>query len=162
MRIKMISILTVLASIFSAVADGQAIPKEIWGKWKIVRELPTRTISCWGKPEAKKLLGTQIEYSEKTFVWNQVTARNVAATTKLVTAEQFQYENSSPSSNGSQVDFYQLGITAKHTLQISIHHDPADITGATIEIPGDEVLVKNPETLVFAVCNVYFEAKRIR
>lgn len=162
MPFKMISILTVLASISSAVAHGQTIPKDIWGKWKIVRELPTRTISCWGEADVKKLLGTQIEYAEKAFIWNQVPARDVAATDKIVTAEQFQHENSSPSSNGSQVDFHQLGITAKQIRQISIHHDPADITGATIEIPGDEVLVKNPETLVFAVCNVYFEAKRIR
>lgn len=159
---KIISTLALLASIFSAVGHGQAIPKDIWGKWKIVRDLPTRAISCWGESDAQKILGTQIEYSEKTFTWNQVSARNVRATDKIVTAEQFRDENSSPSSNGSQVDFHQLGIGAKQVRQISIGHDAADITGATTEIPGDEVLVKNPKTLVFAVCNVYFEAKRIR
>ena len=35
-------------------ASAQDVPKEIWGKWTIRRIVPTRTISCWGDPEAKK------------------------------------------------------------------------------------------------------------
>jgi hypothetical protein len=32
-------------------------------------------------------------------------------------------------------------------MLISIHHPPAKITGGTIEIPGDQVLVKNKDTI---------------
>ena len=159
-----ISIRTVFAFVVATlapVAHGQAIPKDIWGKWKIVREIPTRTISCWGESDASKIIGTQIEYSEKIFRWNDATVNNPTAEDKIVTADQFRDENSSPSSNGSQVDFRQLGIAAKQAREISIHHDPAKISGATVEIPGDSVLVKNPHTLVFSVCNIYFEAKRV-
>jgi Group II intron, maturase-specific domain len=39
---------------------------------------------------------------------------------------------------------------------------PAGITGATIEIPGDDVLVKTKDTIIVAACNVYFAAKRVR
>jgi hypothetical protein len=31
---------------------------------------------------------------------------------------------------------------AKEAMMISIHHPPAEITGGTIEIPGDKVLVE--------------------
>jgi hypothetical protein len=157
-RIRLISGILLLVS--GCVA--QTIPSTIKGKWIIQRELPTRTISCWGDADAKKIIGTQIEYSDKIFRWGRVVTNNPTAEARMVTASQFNKENSSPSSNGSQVDFRQLGIFAKQALEISIHHDPAEITGATVEIPGDSLLVKNSNTIVFSVCNLYFEAKRVR
>ena len=80
----------------------------------------------------------------------------------VVTAEQFEHENSSPSVNGSQVLFHQLGINAPDVKQVTIEHPPAEITKATTEIPGDVLLLKNRNTVVFSVCNIYFEAKRLR
>ena len=77
----------------------------------------------------------------------------------MVSAEQFHDEYSGTGSNSSQITFRQLGITAKQVLLISIHHHSANITGETNEIPGDEVLVKNKDTIIFAACNAYFEAK---
>ena len=44
---------------------------------------------------------------------------------------------------------------------MSISHQPAEITKTTTEIPGDEVLLKNNDTIVFSVCSLYFEAKRL-
>jgi hypothetical protein len=44
---------------------------------------------------------------------------------------------------------------------VTIHHPDAAITGATTEIPGDEVLLKSTNQIIFAVCNVYFEATRL-
>jgi hypothetical protein len=64
--------------------------------------------------------------------------------------------------NGSQVSFRQLGISASETKQVSIEHPPAEITKATTEIPGDLLLLKNRNTIIFSVCNVYFEAKRLQ
>jgi hypothetical protein len=149
----------VAALLVTATASAQSIPKEIWGNWTIQRQLPTRTISCWGDSDAEKLIGTQIEYSDKVFRWERTTTPNPVAEVKTVTAEQFRAQNSSPSSNGSQIDFHQLGIGAA-AKEISIQHKPANITGATVEIPGDDVLVKNPDTIVFSVCSLYFEARR--
>jgi hypothetical protein len=143
------------------IAQAQSIPKEIWGTWTIQRELSTRTISCWGEEDAKKIIGTQIEYSDKTFRWDKVRTSSPKTETKVITADQFRTENSSPSSNGSPVDFHQLGIAAKETMEISIDHEPANISSATTEIPGDEVLIKGENTIVFSVCNLYFEAKRV-
>jgi hypothetical protein len=140
---------------------AQTIPSTIWGKWRIKRELPTRTISCWGEADAKKIIGTQIEYSDRLFRWNGFVTNNPTAEAKMVSADQFSNENSSPSSNGSQVSFQQLGIVAKQATEISIQHEPAKITGATVEIPGDSVLVKDSSTIIFSVCNLYFEAKRV-
>lgn len=137
----------------------QTIPEDIWGKWIIRREIPT-TISCWGEADAKKLLGTEIEYSTELFRWKDVVTSRPEVETRMISAEKFQADNSGGSVNSSQITFSQLGIHATQAKQISIHHPPATISSATVEIPGDEVLVKNKDTIIFAVCNVYFEAKR--
>ena len=141
--------------------QGQTIPEQIWGKWIVTRQIPTTTISCWGAAEAKTLLGTEIEYSAEVFRWKDVVTTHPVAEAKIVSAEQFHDDNSGKGSNSSQITFRQLGIKAKQAMIISIHHPPAEITGGTIEIPGDEVLVKNKGTIVFTACNVYFEAKRV-
>ena len=140
---------------------AQNIPRELVGKWAIQQELPTRTISCWGEKEAKAIIGSEIEYTVDSLRWKYVVVKHPAVTVGVVSAEQFQRENSSPSVNGSQVSFRQLGIDAAEIKQVTISHEPAEITGATTEIPGDVVLLKNRNAIVFSVCNVYFEAKRL-
>src|SRR5579862_2111694 len=153
-----VALVILFGSVFSA---AQSIPKDLWGKWKIVRIIRTRTISCWGESDAKQILGTEIEYSEKSFRWKHSMTTDPLVEDRVVTADQFRDENSSPSTNGSQADFQQLGIRANHVREISIDHEPGNITHATVEIPGDSLLVKDPNTIVFSVCNIYLEAKRI-
>ena len=140
---------------------AQNIPRELVGKWAIQQELPTRTISCWGEKEAKAIIGSEIEYAPNSFTWKHIVVKHPTVAIAVVSAEQFQRENSSPSVNGSQVSFRQLGIDAAEIKQVTISHEPAEITGATTEIPGDVVLLKNRNAIVFSVCNVYFEAKRL-
>jgi len=144
-----------------SLATAQSIPQELVGKWVVKRELPTRTISCWGEKEAKALIGTQIKYMADSFRWKQIVVMNPAVEMTVVSSEKFERENSSPSANGSQVSFRQLGIRATQAKQVSISHAPAEITGATTEIPGDIVLIKDRNAIIFSVCNVYFEAKRL-
>lgn len=151
-----------LVLLAGSVATAQNIPQELIGKWVIQRELPARTISCWGEKEAKAIIGSQIEYTANSFRWKRVVVEHPMVKIRVVSAEQFESENSSPSVNGSQVSFRQLGINAPETKEISIDHPPAEITKATTEIPGDLLLPKNRNTIVFSVCNVYFEAKRLR
>ena len=141
---------------------AQNIPQELVGKWVIQRKLPTGMISCWGEKEARAIIGTEIEYTAEAFRWKQIAVKHPTVEVTIVSAEQFQRENSSPSVNGSQVSFRQLRINAPEVKQVSINHAPAEITGATTEIPGDVVLLKNRNAIVFSVCNVYFEAKRLR
>jgi hypothetical protein len=140
---------------------AQTIPSAIWGKWVIQRELPTRTISCWGEADARKIIGTRIEYSDKIFRWDSIITNNPVAESKIITAQQFHDENSGGSVNSSQVDFQQLGINRAQTTEIKIHHAAARVSAATNEIPGDDILLKDPDTIVFSICNVYFEAKRV-
>jgi len=142
-------------------ASARDIPKELWGKWRITRILPVQTISCWGDKEAKPLLGSEIEYGAKLLRWRTTQASHVDSEMREITAEQFETQNSSPSASGSQVNFRQLGIRALKVQEVVIKHDDAQITGATSEIPGDNVLIKRKNAIVFSVCNVYFEAKRI-
>ena len=80
---------------------------------------------------------------------------------RIVSAEQFHAENSGQGANSSDVTFRQLGISAKQAKIITIRHGNANISGATTEIPGDVVLVKNENTIIFSICNVYFEARRV-
>ena len=142
-------------------ALAQGIPKQVLGKWRVVREVPTSTISCWGETEAKAILRTEIEYTTDKFRWKNIVTSNPRAEVASVTSQQFHDENSGGGINGSQVTFRQLGIKAAKTIQITILHPPADITGATTEIPGDIILVKDKNTILFSVCNLYFEAKRM-
>jgi hypothetical protein len=139
---------------------GQTIPQQLWGRWVVTREIPTSTISCWGSAEAKTLLGTEIEYTKETFRWKNAVTEHPVTETKIVSTQQFHDDNSGQGSNSSDVTFRQLGIKAKQATQISIHHSPASVAAGTTEIPGDEVLWKDSHTLIFSVCNVYFEAKR--
>ena len=152
-------IITVLA--FVATSSAQAIPKELWGRWIVRRELPTTTISCWGASEARKLIGTELEYSAELFRWKDVTTKHPSAEIKVVGAEQFHADNSGMGTNSSQVTFAQLGIRRKQATAVLIQHPEASIGGATTEIPGDNILVKDRDTIVFSACNVYFEAKRV-
>ena len=145
-----------------SVGRTEEIPQELVGKWVIQRELPTRTISCWGEKEAKTIIGTEIEYTTESLRWKQIVVKHPTVEVAVLSAEQFQPENSSPRVNGSQVSFRQLGINAPEMNQVRINHAPAELTGATTEIPGDVVLLKNRNAIVFSVCNVYFEAKRLR
>ncbi|MGA7289712.1 MAG: hypothetical protein WBX02_16535, partial [Terriglobales bacterium] len=50
-----------------SMLSAQNIPQELVGKWIVQRELPARTISCWGEKEAKAILGTEIEYTTDSF-----------------------------------------------------------------------------------------------
>lgn len=140
--------------------SAQTIPKELWGTWIVSREIPTTTISCWGEKEAKTLIGTELEYSVGFFRWQKVVTENPKAETTTVAATQFHDENSGGSANGSQVTFQQLGIGAEKATHVTIQHPDAEITGSTVEIPGDNVLIKDQHTIIFSVCNVYFQAER--
>ena len=151
-----------LALLAGSFATAQSIPHELIGKWVIQRELPTATISCWGEKEAKAIIGSEIEYTADSLRWKRVVIRHPAVEVHVITAQQFESENSSPSVNGSQVSFRQLGINLPETKEVKLEHPAANITSATTEIPGDQLLMKDGNTIVFSVCNVYFEATWLR
>jgi hypothetical protein len=156
MRIKIVFCLVI--GLLNTVGT---IPKVVWGKWVVRREVPTTTISCWGEPEAHKIIGTEIEYSEKIFRWNSIATKDPVAESKIMTAQEFHDENSGGSVSSSQVDFQQLGIKQAQTTEIRIHHADAHVSATTNEIPGDDILVKDTNTIVFSICNIFFEAKRV-
>lgn len=139
---------------------AQTIPKQLWGTWVVRRELPTTAVSCWDEKAASALIGTEIEYSKMMFRWNKVVTKNPDAKTTTITADQFHDENSGGSSSGSQVTFQQLGIKIDKVAQVVVQHPDANITEATTEIPGDTILIKDKNTIIFSVCAVYFEATR--
>jgi hypothetical protein len=142
-----------------ASTPAQSIPKSLLGSWTVRRELPASTISCWAQDQADKLIVTEIEYSADTLRWRDIGAINPEVEVKTVTANQFMTDNSG---SQSYVDFKVLGIQANEATEISLKHTNSKEWEGTSEIPGDNVLIKNPDTIVFSVCNVYFEAERQR
>jgi len=130
------------------------------GRWVVRRDLPTSTICCWGEKEVKSLIGTEIEYTANSFRWKNKVITNPTVQIEVLSAEEFHDEFSGGGASDSQVNLRQLEIRAPQITLITLGHEPADLTGATIEIPGDQVIVKNKNTIIFAVCNVYFEARR--
>jgi hypothetical protein len=160
-RVALIFVTLTCAVVATLAQIAQTMPNELYGRWEIRRILPARTISCWNYKEARTIIGTEIEYSQISFRWKGIFVKNPKAIVRIVSAEQYHNENSGGSSNSSQVTFQQLGIIAKQTTLITLEHSPAEVTGATTEIPGDEVLIKDRNTIVFSVCSVYFEAERV-
>lgn len=142
------------------VAPAQEIPNILWGQWTIQRMLPTRSISCWGQAESDALIGTTLEYSRELFRWQNVVVRIPAVEVTQITAERFARVFSGAGKNSSQVDFEQLGIDQPQTVQVVVRHSSAQITGGTVEIPGDYVLVKDEKTILVTACGVWFEATR--
>jgi hypothetical protein len=114
----------------------------------------------WDNTEARALIGTELEYSAEIFRWQKVVIGNPVAQVTTVTGEEFRDETSGRGRDSSQVDFRQLGMSQKQALQIVIRHSGADVFKATSGIPGDSVLLKSGDTIVFSVCGVYFEARR--
>jgi len=161
MRIKIVFCFVIGFLSTATITSAQTVPKEVWGKWVVRSEVPTTTISCWGELEARKIIGTELEYSEKIFRWGSIVTNDPVAESKIITAQQFHAENSGGSANSSQVDFQQLGIKQARTTEIKIHHAEAHVSATTNEIPGDDVLVKDTNTIVFSICSIFFEAKRI-
>ena len=162
--VRLVVAIAFASLISDAVAQTRAesvVPSELWGKWTIVREINTRTISCWGEKQARQTIGTAITYSPNGLIWKNLRTRAQGAKVRLITARQFHDENSGGSTNGSQIDFQQLGIKGPVAKQITIHHPDQSITGTTSEFPGDEVLVRAPDSIVFSLCNLYFEAIRV-
>ena len=156
---KVLYLMIIFLGLLSTTPE-QTIPKELWGKWVVRREVHTTTISCWGEEEAKTLIGTEVEYSAESFRWHRIVTKNPTAEITTITAKQFHDENCGQGANSSQVTFRQLGIKAEKAIQVVIRHPAANITGATGEIPGDSVLIKDKNTIIFSVCNIYFEAER--
>lgn len=132
------------------------IPRMLWGKWIIRRVLPSQTISCWDQKQAEALINTEIEYGPESLRWKNITSDNQGSETTLVMAKQFAQDNSG---SGSTVSFEQLGITARAVQQIAIQHPDVSAAGGS-EMPGETVLLKNTDTIIFSLCNIYFEAAR--
>jgi hypothetical protein len=95
----------------------------------------------------------------KVFHWKNTRTKNPTTTARTLTAQQFHDENSGGGSNSSQVTFAQLGIKTDHVLEVKISHPDAGSIGATGEIPGDTVLSRDKNTIIFSVYNIYFETK---
>ena len=57
-----------------------------------------------------------------------------------------------------------LGISTPSVERVAIQHADTVIKGITDQgtdgVPGDNVLVKDANTLILSLCNVWFEAQR--
>jgi hypothetical protein len=150
-----------LLCILGLTGGREAMPARIVGTWVITHQLPTRTISCWSGEDARKLIKTEIQYSDKVFRWDKATIEDPVVEVRTVTAQQFHDENSGAGPHGSQISLLELGISSASITEIAIKHSPSHLFAETTEIPGDDVVVKDSTTIVFSVCNLYFEGKRI-
>ncbi|MGB7135508.1 MAG: hypothetical protein WBD46_09495 [Acidobacteriaceae bacterium] len=144
----------------AAAPVSHEIPAALRGEWVITRLIPTTTLSCWDDRDAKKLLRTTIHYGTDSFQWKDHGVPNTGVTMRSMTAFQFRAGYSGGGAADSEIDFAQLGIRAPSATIVTLSHPDANITGATTEIPGDWVLLKDKDTIVVSVCNLYFEAHR--
>jgi uncharacterized damage-inducible protein DinB len=140
--------------------DPGEIPYQLWGTWTVTRMIPTQTISCWDEKQAELLIGTRIEYGPHTYRWKQISNRHISASVSLYDAQSFWNANSSPVSDGSQVDFSQLEISTPLVTSISLSGFTDQEQSDDGAPPGSNALLKSPQQIIFEVCNVYFEASK--
>jgi uncharacterized protein len=137
------------------------IPRELLGKWIVRKVVPTDTVGCLDSKQAQALVGTEIEYRADSFRWKTTNVQSSGSSTNVIGAQEFAQGNSG---SGSHLDFNQLGIAASAVEQITINHPNVKIpelsqTGSAA-VPGENVLMEGPNTIILEVCNTYFEARR--
>jgi hypothetical protein len=142
----------------STTSGARTVPERLWGYWRITREIPTSTISCWGQNEVDAIIGTNIEYTQDSFRWRGFVEYQPLTEVTSVNRNKFEDANRA---SGSSVTFKELGLKARVVTRVVIQHAEAEIAGGTPQVPGDDILIKDRNTIVFSVCNVFFEAKRI-
>lgn len=152
--------LCLLLAFQSAAVVSPGVPPQLRGDWTVTRLIPTTTISCWDKREAKRLLGTTVHYSSDALGWKNYGVAHAVVSTQSLTAFQFRVDYSGGGAADSEIDFNQLGIRVPSATIVKIQHKDANITGGTAEIPGDWVFLKDRDTIILSVCNLYFEAHR--
>lgn len=128
-----------------------SMPRELWGVWTVTRALPGEGFTPCNEGFQNAMLGTQIEYSPDLFRWKDTTVKQPRVKEELVSTQAL--------SNEYRTDIAQLGFSSSTVTLVTIAHPDANLTGATIEIPGDTVLLKAPGTIVFTVCGDWFEAQ---
>jgi uncharacterized protein len=137
------------------------IPQELLGKWIVRKVVATDTVGCLDSKQAQALLGAEIEYRADSFRWKTTNVQSSGSSANLIGAQEFAQGNSG---SGSHVDFNQLGIAASAVEQITINHPDVKIAelsqSGSAAVPGESVLVEGPNTIIFDVCNTYFEARR--
>jgi uncharacterized protein YecT (DUF1311 family) len=137
------------------------IPQELLGKWIIRKVLPTDTVGCLDSKQAQTLVGTEIEYRADSFRWKTTSVQSSGSSTNMIGAQEFAQDNSA---SGSRIDFNQLGIAASAVEQITINHPDVKIVelsqNDSAAVPGENVLVSGPNTIIFDICNTYFEGRR--
>ncbi len=145
-----------VALVTVATVSAEPLPGRLGGVWRITRVLPTTNIACWGKEQAKPLLGSTLIYRDDSLRWRGGSVPLQDITTRTVTDADFRRENS----GDKPASLAQLGIRSHAVLEVDLQHEDADITGATTEVPGDSVLLAGPNRIVVSACGVYFEATR--
>ena len=138
---------------------AQQVPVQLRGKWIVKRVIPTPTAGCLGPGESEQLIGTEIEYSANSMRWKDKVIAHPTVSSASLTAEQFHRQNAGQASE--QVTYLMLGIQSATATEVSLvgpdENIPRDRVGV---VPGDNVLIKDRNTIVFDFCNVFFEAAR--
>ena len=135
------------------MAQAQAIPASVAGRWRIVKILPSHNVQCWDQNRARTLLGTTLLYQAHTLVWQGGSASISDALSRTLSRREFKHEYT--------VGPEELGMQAASITEIDLQHEDADVTGATTEIPGDTVMLAGPGRVVVSACGVFYSAVRV-
>jgi hypothetical protein len=142
---------------------GTPVPQELLGRWTVRRYFPIDGVTCWDDRQAKAVVGTVLEYRSDGFSWNGKTMRSLGTTTSTIKAQTFAEDNAGGSGGGA-VSFAKLGIVAPAVTQIDIRHPDAMVynkgSDCCSSVPGETMLKKSPDTLIFSLCGIFYEAVR--
>jgi TonB family protein len=144
-----------------SVQNSTTVPEDLQGTWVVKRYIPLYTgVGCFGEEEINSLVGTVIEYKANSIHWNDRTLPVSRVESANLSAEQFVHSQEPTGSYGGVVTFRDFGIQADAVHKITIEHPEVDLGWGDTSFPGDNGLLKTPTTLLYTVCNVWFEVEK--
>ncbi len=149
MRYALVPILAaVLAVLAIAPAALAQMPKELGGCWQTTKALQTSNVRSLTPVEANTFLGRKLLFSPALARSGGTSLQSPQYYVRKVAAADF--------ADAFGIAFRDIGILEKSAVEIDIYREKNQLT----EFPGNLVLIKNSQSILWNWRGVFFEASR--
>ncbi len=142
----------VLASALAVLAGPNMawaqMPKELGGCWQTTRVLQTSNVQSLTPAAARAFLGRKLKFSPSLARSGDAVLQLPQYYVRQVKAADF--------ADAFAIPLKDIGITENSALEVDIYREKNQLT----EFPGNLVLLKNKQSILWNWRGVFFEAKR--
>jgi len=140
-------LVAVLALFAIPIAQAQ-LPKDLAGCWLTTQILRTANVQTMGPAEAHSFIGRKLIFSASTARSGSTVLRSPEYYVRQVKGSDF--------ADAFQIRLEDIGIPTDSATEVDIYREKSQLT----EFPGNLLLLKDKETLVWNWRGTFFEAKR--